>query len=372
MACDTTLRRAHMNRRQVGLAGAVMLAAIRSADVRAQTRTAQDQTRAAASDTPTVVAFDCAGYPHPSGAGWLVPSELWVYRPQDSAVRKGLIAGLMRTRYGLETTADTQALFDRRINLLLADNIGRYVPAAQIAGVAQRYPATRSNGHTRLIARLPADIAGVHSNAHVPITTGAGQDGRAHLVDDQGVSIISDIDDTVKDTGVLDRRRLWESTFFLPFKAVVGMPDLLRALAGDAGAVHYVSSTPWHLYAPLREWLGADNFPVSSLHLKQIRLKDASVLNILKSPEALKPPVISALLQRWPRRRFVLIGDSGEKDPEIYGAITRSYGQQIARILIRRAPGDTSGAERFGEAFAGIPRERWQVFDAPAEVTWRP
>ena len=67
-------------------------------------------------------------------------------------------------------------------------------------------------------------------------------------------------------------------------------------------------------------------------------------------------------------RRFILIGDSGEKDPEVYGDIARAFPRQIDRILIRRAPGDRLGEARFAEAFAGLPANRWHVFDDPATV----
>lgn len=108
---------------------------------------------------------------------------------------------------------------------------------------------------------------------------------------------------------------------------------------------------------------------MSSLHLKQIRLKDPAILDILKSPETLKPPVIAALLQRWPKRRFILLGDSGEKDPEVYAGIAKRYPAQVTRILIRRAPGDASSAARFAQVFAGIERSKWQVFDNPEDVS---
>ncbi len=322
---------------------------------------------------PTLVAFDTAGYIDASGDFWHVPSEIWAYVPQNSSVRKGLVAGLLRSRYGLETTAANQSLFDRRVNLLLADNVARVTPLVRIGSEVPDYPPTGANGHTQLNTQIPVYPATpVATGARIPIEVTGGVGGVVQLVPEAGLSIICDIDDTVKDTGVLDKRRLWDSTFFQPFKAVSGMPALVTRLAGNAGVVHYVSSTPWHLYAPLREWLEAETYPVASLHLKQIRLKDATIFDIFASPETLKPPVISGLVKRWPKRRFVLIGDSGEKDPEVYAAIARQFPGQIARIFIRRAPGDSSGTGRFEAAFTGLGRGTWQVFDQPGDVTWSP
>jgi phosphatidate phosphatase APP1 len=361
--------------RTLGLGAAMLLtAASPPRRAGAQSRPSGTKTRTGPSRRPpTLMAFDTVGHLDASGDFWHVPSEIWAYRPQDSSVRKGLIAALFRNQYGLTAVAANQAIFDRRVNLLLANNVGRITPVVRIGSEVPDYPATGANGHTQLSARIPVYPATpIATGARIPIEVTDGVGGVVYLVPEEGLSIISDIDDTVKDSGVLDKRRLWDATFFQPFKAVAGMPALVTRLAGKTGVVHYVSSTPWHLYAPLREWLEEEKYPVSSLHLKQIRLKDMTIFDIFKSPETLKPPVIAGLVQRWPRRRFVLIGDSGEKDPEVYGAIAWQFPNQIARILIRRAPGDTSGPSRFDAAFSGISRDLWQVFDTPDEVTWTP
>jgi phosphatidate phosphatase APP1 len=317
----------------------------------------------------TVVLFDVAAHLDAERSTWMVPAHVWVYRAQDSRARKAAIAALFKSKYGLEVTSANDAVFDRRINLLLADNKGRQRVAVSVASEQALLSATAANGHALQTIEVPVFPGVPITGGGSVIETSGGRSARLQLVPPEGVSIICDIDDTVKDSGVLDRRRLWQSTFFEPFKAVPGMAALLQRIAGGKGAVHYVSSSPWHLYAPLREWLEADGFPVAALHLKQIRLKDSTLLDILRSPQETKPPVITSILERWPKRQFVLIGDSGEKDPEVYGAVARAAPSQIARILIRRAPGDLTGTARMETAFAGLPRPLWQVFDDPSAVT---
>ena len=315
-----------------------------------------------------IVAFDTAGHLDESGNSWQVPSEIWAYHPQNSSSRKAFIAQLFSAKYGLKVTDANRAVFDRRVNLLLADNIGNVKPVVRVAASAPEYPATGDNGHTATTFRLPVSADAPAGGVRIPLQVDGAAAASVHLVPAEGISVISDIDDTVKDSHVLDKKRLWEATFYQPFKSVPGMAELVKRLAGPAGAVHYVSSTPWHLYTPLREWLATDGFPVSSLHLKQIRLKDTTVFNIFKGPEVMKPPVIEALVRRWPKRTFILLGDSGEKDPEIYGDIARKFPTQVSRILIRRAPGDASAASRFTQTFTGIERSRWQIFDRTDEI----
>jgi Uncharacterized conserved protein (DUF2183) len=322
-----------------------------------------------AAPADVTVAFDTAAHLDVARQTWVVPLRAWTYRPQNSSVRKALIAKLFERTYGISLTPERAPVFDRRINLLLADNLRGQRPLLTVAQQGVALPPTGANGHTMLDWRMPVSAAAPATGGSIPVeVAGAGQTGRVHLVPPTGVSIISDIDDTVKNSSVLDKAQLWRSTFYEPFRAVPGMADLLRRVGGAECAVHYVSSSPWHLYAPLREWLQADGFPVSALHLKHIRLKDRTVLDITKSPAETKPPVIAAILKQHPQRRFILIGDSGEKDPEVYGDAARRSPAQIARILIRRAPGDRTGTVRFADAFKGVSKDLWQVFDAPTEV----
>ncbi len=323
------------------------------------------------------VLFDGAATLDAERRQWRIPLHAWVYQPQQSRFRRDAIAALFERRYGLKVGPDNTAVFDRRINLLLADNLpGR---ALEVSITNQqgrdlgrfRLPATGANGHTRAMVTLPiSDDAPVTGGHLVLRLVEASATGKAalHLLTPDGPSIISDIDDTVKQTGVTDRAQLWRSTFFEPFKAVPGMADLLTRV-GRGGAVHYVSSSPWHLYQPLREWLAESRLPVTSLALKQIRLKDRAILDITKSPIATKPPAIRALLDSYPQRQFTLVGDSGEKDPEVYAAIAQQYPQRAIRILIRQAPGADNSRARFDAAFAPVRPGTWATFDDPATVT---
>lgn len=316
----------------------------------------------------TTVVFDTAAAPAASG-GWHVSLQAWTYRAQDSRVRKATIAALLEQRYGLVTTPETQALFDRRINLLLANNTRGQRPVVRLGDHAYMLPVTRPNGHTRLDVILPAGIARPGTVLPVRRLDDPTPIATATCIAADGLSIISDIDDTVKETGVLDRAQLWRSTFYQPFKAVAGMGALLQRLGGSAApVVHYVSSSPWHLYRPLVEWLRADGLPVTTLHLKHIRLMDRSIFDIVGSPQRHKALIIAALLQRWPQRRFILLGDSGEADPAVYALMARRFGGRVQRILIRRAPGDERTVHEIAAPFEGLSASSWQVFDHPEEV----
>jgi phosphatidate phosphatase APP1 len=98
----------------------------------------------------------------------------------------------------------------------------------------------------------------------------------------------------------------------------------------------------------------AAKYPLGSVHLRTFRMKDSTVYNMMKSSEETKPPVINKLLSDYPKRSFILIGDSGEKDPEIYGKIARENKGRVEHIYIRDVTGDKADSDRYQQAFHSI------------------
>jgi phosphatidate phosphatase APP1 len=177
--------------------------------------------------------------------------------------------------------------------------------------------------------------------------------------------VISDIDDTIKVSVVRDRVEMLRNTFLRPFRAVNGMSALYARWAANGAVFHYVSSSPWQLYAPLERFMDEAGFPAGGIHLRWL-LKRGEKYDLTASSMTHKLTTIAALLALHPRRSFVLVGDSGEKDPEIYGEIARKNPGRITRILIRKAPLADESAARYEAAFAGLPATLWQVFAEPA------
>ena len=323
--------------------------------------------------------FTTAARQSADGTHWIVPVHAWVYTPQHSHVRKAALARVLKARHGLFVTKETQANFDRRANLLFSDNHrGRRVQV-EVAGRRFTLPATAPNGHARAEFELSAADVSAHArdgrltvDAVLPEGDERRLSGTSLVLPPDGISVISDIDDTVKISNVRDHKRLFDSTCFQDFAAVPGMAPLLSGWVKRGMSVHFVSSSPWHLYAPLREMLEGASFPAATVELKQIRLKDRTILDIFKAASKTKPPPIEALLAAYPRRRFVLLGDSGELDPEIYADFARKYPGRIIQILIRNVTSAAPGDERFAKVFAGLDPILWQLFDAPTEIRWRP
>jgi phosphatidate phosphatase APP1 len=130
----------------------------------------------------------------------------------------------------------------------------------------------------------------------------------------------------------------------------------------------YVSASPWQLYRPLEAFREAHGFPPGPWHLKHLRFKNPATVRALIGPQIRhKLGAIAPLLERWPRRPLALVGDSGEQDPEIFGRIGR-HPHRTVRTFIRNVTGEPRGARRYHLAFDGIHGEKWQIFDAAAEL----
>ena len=141
--------------------------------------------------------------------------------------------------------------------------------------------------------------------------------------------LISDIDDTIVSSNVTRKVRMLMSvalTSARTRKPFPGVAAFYRALHAGVNPVFYVSKSPWNLYAPLLEYLEVQRFPPGPLLLRDFGWR----------PEKEhKRKAIEEILATYPRLPFVLSGDSGEQDPEIYAALVRRFPKRIRAIYIR-------------------------------------
>jgi phosphatidate phosphatase APP1 len=322
-----------------------------------------------------VVFFHTSGWLDEARQEWHLPVHGWVYEPEDSTSRKALFAEILDDQFELAPTDETEANFTRRVNLLIADNERDKTIVISLAGRSYVLPASSENGHFMTTLVLPVDEAEKFEvNGLIGYLAVAAESdtrtftGEIRLVDPAGLSIISDIDDTVKITGVTERKRLLEHTFLLDFTAAPGMAKLYDEWSGDDVSFHFVSSSPWQLYSPLREFLDASGFPWATFNLKAFRFRDETLLNLFKKGTETKPVEIEAILATYPGRKFVLVGDSGEQDPEVYAQLLRKHPHQILQVLIRNVTDETADNERFSTVFESIEPDRWVLFDDPQSL----
>lgn len=159
--------------------------------------------------------------------------------------------------------------------------------------------------------------------------------------EESSFGVISDIDDTVVKTDVTNLLRMLRLVFLtnartrLPFE---GVSAFYRALhRGDAGditnPIFYVSSSPWNLYDLLHEVFEVHGIPAGPLFLKDYGIAKEVLLSLGHREHKLRS--IEHILETHPDLPFVLVGDSGQQDPEIYRDVTQRFPGRILAIYIR-------------------------------------
>lgn len=132
---------------------------------------------------------------------------------------------------------------------------------------------------------------------------------------------------------------------------------------------HYLSGMPDQLYTLTQEFINTNNFPDGSFHMRHFGWAASSLFHFLHSESTFNHKIsyLRFFLGNT-IRDYVLVGDSGEKDPEIYGTIAREYPARVRAIFIRAIKKEAFDDQRFVTAFNGVPREKWQVFDDPKQL----
>jgi phosphatidate phosphatase APP1 len=141
--------------------------------------------------------------------------------------------------------------------------------------------------------------------------------------------VISDIDDTIVSSHVTNKLKMILTVALSNArtrKPFTGVAAFYRALHAGVNPLFYVSKSPWNLYAPLVEYLEVQGLPIGPLILRDFGIS-------LKSNH--KTEAIEDILATYPKLKFILIGDSGEEDPEIYSDIVHRFPARISVIYIR-------------------------------------
>ncbi len=159
-----------------------------------------------------------------------------------------------------------------------------------------------------------------------------------------GVVVISDIDDTVLDTKVTSKARMLKGVLLKSARDLntfKGAPALFRVWAARGYPMVFVSGSPVNLYTRLQHFLSLSAFPRAPLMLKELG-KDK-----LTEQKGYKLRQIKKVLDLLPGYQLILVGDSGEADPEVYAAVARKHGRKVLAIGIHRVTDASKRDARF-------------------------
>ncbi len=176
-----------------------------------------------------------------------------------------------------------------------------------------------------------ADDRHDHGPATIPVLS-AGTD--------RAWAIISDIDDTIIETGAQNFAKNWRKILVDQVEdriAVPGAGNLYRTIAGDYKAptrpFFYVSSSPWNLYGFLTSFMEKQQIPHGPMFLKDYGLEVDKFIDTAHADHKLD--AINTILEFYPEQKFLLIGDNGQDDVEIYAEVVETHPGRIGAVYIR-------------------------------------
>lgn len=169
------------------------------------------------------------------------------------------------------------------------------------------------------------------------------------LVPDPGAQygVISDLDDTVLQSHVNSVLRAAQMLLLenartrLPFPGVAAFYRALeRGRSSSPNPIFYVSAGAWNLYDLVIEFLDAHRIPRGPT-----LLRDWDIGTDILRTDGHKSAIIRDVLETYPSLPFILVGDSGQSDPEIYADVVRRYPGRVLAIYIRNvSPAPERGA----------------------------
>jgi phosphatidate phosphatase APP1 len=298
-----------------------------------------------------VTVFPSYGYR--SGDGWTVPVRVWVHKQRrvDHLSDDHIRALLLDDEGGPLPTEEEVIRCRECIADFVADSDSgeRVILLSENGSELYEFPVeTDANGLAEGEFRLPGDRSERFKiTARVTGTLGRtfDGDGLVMLLEPEGKSVVSDIDDTIKVSEIpAGKRVILRNTFLRQYVAAEGMRDRYLGL-GDV-SFHYVSGSPWQLFGLLHKFLiEQGGFPWGTFHMKSLRTSPLDLRNFIRDLKAFitgkdatkeqKLTQISALMDTLPLRKFTLIGDSGELDPEVFSELRNTRGAQIEKVVIR-------------------------------------
>jgi Uncharacterized conserved protein (DUF2183) len=273
-------------------------------------------------------------------------------------------------------------IYDERVRLLrssgsneaLAINVGGEIHPVT-PGESGYFRKSIALSQQRLQSLAADGFVGFHDAASLA-------SGKAAVVPNGALMVLTDMDDTIKISQMTCFLCKVKRAFYLPHEAVPGMKEQYQKWKADLGpAIHFhvVSAGPWQWQLPLQKFTDqqqAPNQPKFPLFTWDMRVTELSTLaGYIKEaghggPLPFKIKTIRELMDRFPESQFVLIGDSGEKDPEVFATLIRredgraNYAARIKHVFIRNISGDLPGNARYQPI-----GDKLLLFTSPSDLT---
>jgi len=254
-------------------------------------------------------------------------------------------------------------------------------PNGRFAESRQNFGRSDSRGEFFGYARLGGlaegnRVGGVVGTVDYTVNGADTGNATGYLVPSQGITIVSDIDDILRVTKVWNPFEALNNTFVRPYMPWMNMPSVFSQWAassngGGSGSpvtssayhFHYLTTTPEQLTRTYMNFIYA-HYPLGSFDTRPLNLSNPS--SVIRPREFL----LRQLLQSFPQRRFVLVGDTSNNDiMSTYSSMALEF-RNVACVLIRNTtatdqtmtlPSNTAG-------FRGLEEQRYMFFRTPDDI----
>jgi phosphatidate phosphatase APP1 len=171
--------------------------------------------------------------------------------------------------------------------------------------------------------------------------------------------VISDMDDTVLQSHVTSLVQAFRTVLLgnartrLPFPGVAAFYRALHegASGSEKNPIFYVSSSPWNLYDLLVDFLDHQGIPRGPLTLRDWDLELRSLRGA--HLKGFKDAAIRDIMGSFPTLPVILVGDSSQRDPEIYRDVVAEFPDRVLAVYIR----DVKRTPERHAAIAALVRE---------------
>ena len=199
-----------------------------------------------------------------------------------------------------------------------------------------------------------------------------------HAVDTHTI-VISDLDDTLIHSFIRNKLMQIKTLLFTSVekrKAVQDVSHLIKRFALAGADAFYLSNSEQNLYPMLFRFLTINKFPPGPLFLKQyIHLRDLVTRRLLGKKHSHKMTTLSKLMELFPNKKYILIGDNTQKDLSIYLKLADMFPDRIRYIIIRKVrereqdiPVLQSAREKLQKVNIPLHYESFYPEDLPWEV----
>ena len=258
------------------------------------------------------------------------------YATPEHLVVRGRVLSALRRNEPLPAQSNW-VNFKQMLSLFLTDEVGGVELSAQdVKGVSD------GEGYFTLLLPRSKARGWVEVEVYIPGREGTTVCPVLVAQETAQLAVVSDIDDTMLETGAYSlARNLW-TTFTGNAKTRMVFPDAVTFMQEMAekgrNPIYYVSSSPWNLHNFLQVIFDAAGLVKGPTFLRDLGISRTQF--IVGTHGDHKGSSIDTLMAANPNLQYVLVGDTGQHDAFVYrDAIMRHPGRIMAVVLREPGPG---------------------------------